>query len=270
MLETIKKEWQAQVLIVLFTIWTLFWIYLQFLAPNSDYNQFFSDTYGVVALFGGLCGLAVSKKWGGVKSVMGRAIIFFSLGLLAQEFGQITYSFYHHVFHVEVPYPSLGDIGYFGSIPLYILGAWNVAKASGARVGVNSFVNKIQVVIIPIIMLCISYWFFLKDYSFEGQSPLVIFLDFGYPFGQAIYISIALLAYLLSRKLLGGIMRSKILFLLFALFLQYIADYMFLYQNSQGIWSPGGINDYTYLIAYFCMSLALLELQSVIKKLKSN
>lgn len=270
MLDTIRKEWQAQILILLFVIWTFFWLYLQFLDKQSQYYQLFSDTYGFIALFGGACGIGVSLKWGGVKSVMGKAILFFSLGLLAQEFGQIAYTFYFHVLHVNIPYPSIGDLGYFGSIPLYILGAWYIAKASGAKIGFQSFFNKIQVVIIPVVMLSLSYWFFLKNYNFSGQSALVVFLDFGYPFGQAIYISVGMLAYLLSRKLLGGMMRSRVLFLLFALFLQYVADYMFLYQHNQETWSSGGINDYIYLLAYFVMSLSLIEFLGAFKRLKSN
>jgi hypothetical protein len=84
-------------------------------------------------------------------------------------------------------------------------------------------------------------------------------LDFGYPFGQAIYISIAILAFLFSRRLLSGLMRPKILLILAALCMQYASDFTFLYQSHHNTWKAGGVNDYMYLIAYFIMTIALLS-----------
>ena len=89
-------------------------------------------------------------------------------------------------------------------------------------------------------MLAVGYFLFLQGYEFDWSDPLKVFLDFGYPFGQAIYVSIAILTYLLSRGILGGIMKGKILFILFALCMQFLSDYTFLYQSSKGTWSVGG------------------------------
>ena len=64
-------------------------------------------------------------------------------------------------------------------------------------------------------------------------------------------------------------MKNKILFVLFALVIQFLCDYTFLYQSSKGIWQVGGVNDYMYLVAYFVMTLALINLntQSIKKHL---
>jgi hypothetical protein len=101
-------------------------------------------------------------------------------------------------------------------------------------------------------------------------KPLVVFLDFGYPLGQAIYISLAVLTYLLSRSVLGGIMKMRILFILFALVIQYMSDYTFLYQASRGVWHAGGINDFLYITAYFIMALSLLQFESVYRTIKER
>jgi hypothetical protein len=224
----------------------------------------------VISVWGAYWGIIISNKWGGYKSVLGKAILFFSLGLLAQEFGQITYSIYFHFLHVDLPYPSIGDIGYFGSIPLYILGIYYLASASGAKIGLQSYKNKIQAIIIPLILLVLSYWFFLKDYTFDWSAPLTIFLDFGYPLGQAIYLSLAILAFLLSRSVLGGIMKKRILFVLFALIIQYVADYMFLFQSHAGTWVSGGINDYIYSFSYLLMTLALIQFDAAISHIRQT
>jgi hypothetical protein len=269
MIEVLKKEWKAQIALVLLFILAIWW----FIGPQVSQQRFFGDfpsIYAVMALLGGIWGIGIAGKWGGVKSVMGKAIIMFSLGLLSQVFGQLAYAYLSFYKHIEVPYPSIGDVGYFGSIPLYIYATLLLAKASGARINLQSFTHKIRAVLIPLGMLTIAYFFFLQGYEFDWTNPIKIFLDFGYPMGQAVYISIALLTFLLSRNILGGIMRDKIFFILFALFIQFLSDYTFLYQSSRGTWSVGGVNDYMYLVAYFFMTLGLLQLKTVLEKLKNK
>ena len=267
MIDTIRKDRKGQIVFFIFLLLTFFWFVLQANLLNNQllfahsYQKFFGAIYGIVALLGALWGIGTAMKWGGLRTVMGKAIIMFSLGLFAQEFGQASLSIIDYVFKIQGSYPSIGDIGFFGSIPLYILGVLYLAKASGVKIGLKSLTNKIQAIIIPIVILSVGYILFLNGYKFDWKDPLKIFLDFGYPLGQAIYISLALLTYLLSRKVLGGVMKNKILLILFALGIQFIADYTFLYQSSKGTWTVGNINDYMYLAAYFIMTLGILSLR---------
>ncbi len=269
MLETIRKEWQAKIILIIFAVYAAVWLSIQFpQTKNPLLLDLYGQTYGVVALFGGVWGIFIAKPWGFLQSAMGKAIVFLSLGLLAQVFGQIAYSVYVYVLKVSIPYPSVGDVGYFGSIPLYIIGTIYLAKVAGVRISMRSVMSKIQAIIIPILILGAAYLIFLQNYTFDWSLPLTMFLDFGYPLGQAIYISIALLTYLLSRSLLGGVMKTKILFILFALFVQFLSDYVFLYQVSRGTWHLGGINEFMYLTSYFLMAVGILQLKTMIKKLQ--
>src|SRR5579872_4206927 len=131
MLESIQKEWTAKVAACIFLAFSVWWIIIQVSVHNntSVENQLFSGTYGVLALLGGIWGVIISRKWGGFKSIFGRSILMFSVGLLLQEFGQIAYSLYY-LRNIEVPYPSLGDVGYFLTIPAYIYGVYLLGKAS--------------------------------------------------------------------------------------------------------------------------------------------
>jgi hypothetical protein len=261
MLSIFWKDKKATIALLLFIAFSSWWGYIRLADVTSeDQLNFFAGTYGVLAVLGGISGIVISRKWGGFKSVIGRAILMFSLGLLAQEFGQLVYAYYVIVSKIEIPYPSIGDIGYFGSIPLYIYGAWLLAQASASKISLRSMVNKVQAVVIPVILLAVSYTLFLKGYDATEVGTLTKLLDFGYPLGQAIYISIAILAFLLSRKLLGGLMRNKILLILFALCAQYVADFNFLYQNSHETWVTGGYGDYLYIVAYFLMAVGLINL----------
>lgn len=260
--DIIKKDWRGKIVVILFLLLTVWWL----LSPSyqgTERSRFFGDfpsIYAIVALLGSLWGFTISQKWGGFKSVMGKAIIFLSMGLFAQVFGQVVYAYYSFYERIAIPYPSWGDLGYFGSIPLYAIGVLFLAQAAGVKFTLKSYASKLQSVFIPLVALIFSYSIFLRGYQFDVTAPLKTFLDFGYPLGEVIYLSLALLSYILSRKILGGVMRYKILNLLLALSIQYLCDFTFLYQVSKGSYISGGINDYMYLISYLAMTLGLLEL----------
>lgn len=269
MLETLKKEWQAQVAVIILALLTIWWfVSPQFSVSGKRFFGDFPSIYFLMALWGAICGLWISRRWGGMKSIVGKSLVFFSLGLLAQVFGQIVYAIYSFYFNVSVPYPSLGDLGYFGSIPLYVLAVIYLGQASGVKFGLRSFFTKWQSIVVPLVLLSIGYFLFLKGYSFDWSNPLKVFLDNGYPIGQAIYISLTILVFLLSKGVLGGVMKNRVLFILFALFLQFLSDYTFLYQSSRGIWSAGGMNDFMYLVAYFAMTLGLIQFKTVLSHME--
>jgi len=256
-----KEQSLIIILALLFLGLTIWWACLNFLnlgiAIDSN-KQIFAASYQILALFGGITGLIMTRRWGGHRSLLGRALIFLSLGLLLQSFGQSSYSFYIFFKQIEIPYPSIGDIGFFGSVIAYIFGVINLARVSGFKFSWESLQNKLQIVIIPAALLMMSYFMFLRGYEFDFSEKLKIFLDFGYPLGQALYVSIAVLTLVVSRNMLGGIMKKPIIFLIIALIVQYLADFMFLYQANAGTWSVGGINDYLYAVSYFFMALSLI------------
>lgn len=265
MLETIKKHWQARVALLIFLFFFFWWLWLQSLPNDSQPHLLFGETYGIMAVWGGIVGLAIAKKWGGWHSVMGKAAIMFSLGLFAQEFGQLAYAYYTNYLHIDIPYPSVGDLGFFGTIPFYIAGSLMLAKASGVKVSLRSFASKLQAVVIPALLLGLAYFLFLKEYEIDLSSPLKVFLDLGYPLGQAVYISIGILTYSLTRNMLGGVMKNKIRFFIFAFGAQFLSDYIFLYFQDQ--YYAGSFIDLIYLLAYFLMTMALLQLRTVFTKL---
>jgi hypothetical protein len=199
----------------------------------------------------------IAKEWGGLKSAFGRALFFISLGLLAQFFGQISYNSYIYFLGVEVPYPSIGDLGFFGSVVFYIFGTANLFRVTGSHLRYSSMPQILISIVLPTLLLGGSYFVFLQNYDFLASSSLAVILDFAYPLGQAIYVSLALLVFLLSMNTLGGLMRLPMLFLLCSLVFQYFCDYTFLYEVQHDLWYVGGLNDYMYFASYFFMTVSL-------------
>lgn len=254
-----------------FVILSIWWttIHTRQLQSGSE-NNAFTLIYPLMALAGTITGFINARKWGGMKSYLGKAITFLSLGLLFQFLGQAIYTYFIYIKKIDVPYPSIGDIGYFGSVIFYIIGSVYIGKVVGLKNNFSQVKGQIIAFIIPIILLLLSYFMFLGSYTFEPGNILKVFLDFGYPIGEALYVSIALICLTLSKGVLNGIMKKPLLFLVFTLIIQYIADFTFLYQAHTGSWYVGGINDYLYFISYFCMTIALVYFGTVFDRIKNS
>lgn len=267
----ISKSWLAKITILFFVVISGWWltIYWRGLTEGNE-NNLFTLLYFWISLVGSLWGFYIAKQWGGLKSILGKTLFFLALGLLAQFIGQVTYSYYIYVLGVDVPYPSIGDIGYFGSVVSYIIAVIYLLKVVGAKTSFRSYKGMSLAVILPLLLLLASYAVFLRQYEFDWNSPLRVLLDFGYPLGQAFYVSLAILSYLFSRKFLGGLMRGPILFLIVALVIQYFSDYMFLYQFNQDQWYVGGGNDYLYFLSYVVMTIALGNMGLILKQIRSS
>ncbi len=268
----ILKSRMIQANVFLLTVISLWWLYIKPFQPEAsvDIKHFWSATYVLISILGAIFGLIISKHWGGHKSVLGKAILCFSVGLFLQSFGQIIYNYYTLFAKIEAPYPSLGDIGYFGSIPAYIYGVLLLGQAAGLKIYSKASGNQIVTVIFPLLMLVFSYFFFLNDYQFDWSQPLTVILDFGYPLGQAMYVSLSLLVLFVSRDFLGGVMRKPVLLLLFALIVQYLCDFNFLYQAHRDNWYAGGWGDYLYAVSYFIMTLAIIYIGNAFNHIKES
>ncbi|EKE00273.1 MAG: hypothetical protein ACD_22C00062G0008 [uncultured bacterium] len=265
-----KRTFFFGITLLISIFYLIWWVLLFFLVPTHDssLNNYFADSYGVIAGLGGLAGLVISLKWGFLKSYVGRSISFLSLGLLSQFLGQLSYSVLFYVYGLENAYPSFGEIFYLSSIPLYIAGIWNIANASGFKVSLNSYKNKFLAIIVPFVLLIASYFLFLRGSDLTGLPFIEIVLVYFYPIGQALFVSLAMLTYYLTKDVLGGVMRKRVVFILFALLFQYFADSLFLHENNTGIWYAGGLSDLMFVVSYSLMAFGLLHFGSVEKDLK--
>lgn len=271
MLKEIRVNILVQFSILLFMVITVLWItiYLRGLTEGVE-NNIYTLSYPFLSLLGGIIGIISAKKWGGLKSLFGKSIYFFSFGLLAQFFGQLLYSYYIYIENIQVPYPSLGDVGYFGSVIFYIFAVLTLGRVIAVRMSLQKIGDGLKAFLLPCILLVASYFFFLQGYTFDWSQPTKIILDFGYPFGQALYVSLAIVVLFLSRSTLGGLMKNPIRFLILALLVQYACDFMFLYQSSRGTWYVGGVNDFLYSVSYFLMTLALVYILSMFKRIQET
>jgi hypothetical protein len=273
LIEQYKASKVLKFLSIFFLLLLVGWIFMYVKGSTDGLgNNIFILVYPLIPLVGGIYGLIFAKKWGGIRSTFGSSITAFALGFLFQFIGQMLYVYYQLYLHIDVPYPSIGDVFYLGSVILYIVGAYQLAKVSGIRLTFNTIQGKLKALLIPFIMLALSYLILLKGYEADWSNKIVVFLDFGYPIGQAVYVSIALLALFISKDILGGLMRKPIMLLIAALIMQFLSDFVFSYQVSREVntFYAGGINDLMFAFAYFLMALALFSIGNMFYKVQET
>lgn len=242
----------------------IFWVALRFNhQTDSIYNLLYSFAFSLIPLIGGLLGMFQSKKWGGLKSSVGKAVFFISLGLFLWGAGSMLWSYYNLVAHIEVPYPSWADLGFASSIFFYGLGAIYLSKATGAKFGLRSKSAKIFAVVAPIIIFALSYYLLIVVARSgvlvpEGETALKTILDIAYPLGDFFSLVIAIVISGLSFKYLGGRYTVDIASILLGLGVMFIADTIFSYTTTVGTFYNGNFGDLILTIGLFLLTFGVI------------
>lgn len=229
-------------------------------------NYWWQAALAVAAIIFGLFGMHSAKKWGWLKSGVGQGVFFISLGLILWGIGQAGWTYYVIKYPgEEVPTATILDILYFSTIPLWTIGILRLSKATGAKYALKSVWGKILAVVISAIMFAISYYFLVivaRGGNEYFQQPFIdTFWDLGYAVGDAINLTLALVIFGLSWKLLGGKFRKPILVILAAFGVTYLADFAFSYYDGLGLYYNGDKSDLLYLLMLttFAIGLSMLD-----------
>ncbi|KKS41660.1 MAG: Membrane protein [Candidatus Gottesmanbacteria bacterium GW2011_GWB1_43_11] len=221
----------------------------------------FSVSNCVLALIGGFTGLLVSRHWGGFKSAVGKAVLFMSLGTTSWGLGNVVWSFYNFVLHLEVPYPSLADLGFAGAVPLWAIGMYYLSQATGAKFSLRRLRGRVLLIVLPIIAAIASYYFLFviaRNSSFEVEGGLLkIFLDFYYPIGDWVILTLSFLLFGLSFKYLGGKFKWPVFITILGFIVMFLADFSFSYTTTVGTYYNGNISDLLFAIALFVISFGI-------------
>lgn len=245
-----------------------FWIWIHFKSlTGGPINDFYSFSFGLIPLIGGLWGILLSLSWGGLRSYVGKSIFFISAGSFSWGIGTMIWAYYNFFAGVAVPYPSIADLFYVVTIPLWILGMTNLSHATGTHSGFKTGAGKILVFAIPLAVLAASYYLLVVIAregvlisSFEGY--LKLFLDLAYPLGDAIILTLAVLVYGLSRKYLGGMYKIPVNILLVGFLVMYFADFTFSYTTTKETFYTGNFGDLIFTIALFLITFGTFGLDT--------
>ena len=253
----------GQVVIVGFAGMLAWWLFININSYQNTTNNFlYGAVLGLLPVMASLFGFINAKKWGGFSSVMGRATIFLSTGLLMWGLGTLIFAYYNIVLNVEVPYPSIADAFYIVSWPLWAMSMINLSRATGARFQLKKISGRLALLIIPLIIMGVSYYVLIVvargGISYLSAGNLVkTFFDLAYPVGDVVILTIALLIFGLSLNYLGGRFKWPILLLIMGFVMNYFADFAFSYTTTKGTYFVADWVDLIFTITFFLLGLGV-------------
>jgi hypothetical protein len=251
------------ILILIYLVTAIFWL---FSIWKSGYTESTAGYYFQIFLFaipftGALIGFNNAKLWGGFRSAVGKAILFLSLGTLTWAIGMLIWNYYIFIAKVEIPYPSLADVAFILSWPLWTLGFIELSKVTGAKFALRENKGKVLFVVIPLVVVAASYYLLITvarggiiDWSSGG---LKLFFDLFYPIGDVVILIVALMLYSLSFNFLGGKYKMAVLFLILAFVSNYFSDFLFSYTTTKETYFNGHLVDFLFATTMFILSLGL-------------
>lgn len=211
---------------------------------GSFQNYLYQFGLGLIPLLGGITGMLNSRRWGFLSSEVGRATFFISAGLTAWGIGQMFWSVYYNILlQIEIPYPSLADVGYVSALPLWIYGIIKFSRATGARASIKKLSGKLILFTIPVLAIIFSYYLLIviarQGVIDFNEGALKLFFDLTYPLGDLVILTVALLIYGLSFNYLGGRFKLPVITIIGGFILMYFTDFTFSYVTTIGTYFDG-------------------------------
>lgn len=242
----------------------VFWITLFVTNTTSGfYNYLYSFLFGLIPLFSGAVAMCSTKRWGGFKTALGKAVFFVGLGIFLVGCGEMMWSYYNFILSIPIPYPSLADLCFAPSTFFYSLGVIYLSDATGATLGLKNIYAKTFVVIAPLVVLSFTYYFLITlarggVLVSPGGSTLKTILDIVNPLGDFLGLSIAVLISGLSFQYMRGRYIFDIWAILSGLAVMFVADFIFSYTTTVGTFYNGDFGDLVYTIGLFLLSFGIL------------
>ena len=265
-----KLSRSSKIIITLYALTVVYWIVVAFIREYSLAGDSAISTLKlltqipetVIPLTGGLLAIRNSRKLGGTKSVLGKGVFFLGLGLLAWGLGMVMWDYYIFFASISIPYPSFADVGYVLGLIFLVTGTISLYRAIGVNFALKKTKGKAVLLIVPLVIIAVSAYLLvnvarggsLADFS---ESHLKLFFDLLYPLGDVVMLSMATLAYILSRNILGGKLRTPILILLSGFVFFYASDFLFSYTTTLGTYYNGHFVDFLFTTTMFVLGLSL-------------
>lgn len=264
-----KKD--STVLIGIYALVSVLWIIFYFGTDRlGTYEGFFyqyllipfSIGMMILPLIGGFRGLLKAKIWGGWQSAMGKSLIGLSLGLISWSIGMIVWNYFLIFTDIKVPYPSLADLFFGLSYPLWAFGIIQLSRVTGAKFGLK---NSKKSSIAGVALMCVFFTYYSLfsvarggTFAWTGtSSPFKLFFDLYYPIADIVILTMAILLSLLSKRYLGGKFKLPVILLFAGFGMSFLADFVFSYTTNLETYFDGHLVDMLFLSTMFLLSYAI-------------
>jgi hypothetical protein len=192
-----------------------------------------------------------------MKSAMGRSLAFILTGMLMWGFGNLAWLYYNVVMGIELPYPSLADVGYIGMIPFASFGLLLLLRSVKIKFDKAAI---LKITLIPIAMFLVTYLLFIQSKLAEDADPVVKILNVAYPVGDVVFLSFGLAILSLVK---GGKMFRPIGIICAGFIVEAVADFVFSWSTSTGTYYVGSLADLFFALAFFTLGLGMYYIKDI-------
>lgn len=242
----------------------VFWGYLYSIGlDDSRLNYLFAFLYALMPFLGGIAAIRGYREWGGLSTILGKAILFLGLGLFMWGFGKIAWVYYAAIPGIQNA--SLPDWFFAPSVFLYTIGTIYLSLTTGIRLSLKFTSGRVFAVVTPIIVFILAYYVLIsvpqpsvETVIANKDALLQSIFNVAYPIGDAVSLAVAAVVAGLSFRYLGGLYKTEIVFILAGLAGMFAADSYFAYTSLSGTAQIGGTGDLIYTFALFLLTCGLL------------
>ncbi len=269
MRNTLSDTMKTTILGALYGATVAWWLVLFAMGIQRDpLNFWYQIMLAIIPLTGAAFGFMNSKQWGWLSSHVGRATFFLAAGLLTWGLGQCYWSYVTIAGIEEIPYPSLADVGYIASWPLWTIGVINLSLAAGAKFSLkdrSKIGSATTALVIAGLISAMSYYLLIVvakggHIDFSSGIDFKTFFDLAYPIGDVIILTITALTFTLLLKYLGGKYKIAILTIMAGYVLNYVTDFTFSYTTTSGEYFNGHYVDLMFPTVMFILAFGLARL----------
>ncbi len=244
-------RWPVVVALLVFQVVFVDWLLLK---PGGETALLWFDDIAVAAapFVAGVMSLAAARRYWGSRTGAGWACI--ALGLFLFTFGDATWAVQEIVLGVEVPFPSVSDVGYLGAYLPVFLGLLMMPQAPA--MGLRRAKLTLDVLIGMAAVAVVSWRFVIAPLLAEGSgSTLADAVGVAYPF---LDLAIVFAVLVLVARARPGSSSLPILLLGAAFAATAFADSLYTYLAQVGDYSTGSYIDIGWLAGYNLVTLAAL------------
>ncbi|MCX6817328.1 MAG: hypothetical protein NTU57_00540 [Candidatus Aenigmarchaeota archaeon] len=193
------------------------------------------------------------------KSAFGKSLFYISIGLLSWGLGNLVWFFYN-ISGSEVPYPSLADIGYLGTIPFAAYGLFLLLKSVKVKLDAKTVA---KVIIPPLLVFLVIFPIFIYEKLFEEVPMLTKILNVVYPLGDVVFLSFALAILTITY---GSMLFKSLGIISLGFIIEAVADFAFSYTTSIGAYYTASWVDIIFTIAFFTIGFGMYHMSKSMKE----
>lgn len=211
--------------------------------------------------------LRAAKRLGGMRSHLGRAILFLTLGVVAWAgVGNLIFFAYQVSGTAVPPYPGPPDIGYIGLLPLYAVGLMALSRVVGIGRG-----EVTRLLWIPVITAAVVYFLTLPSGGVGPEWTLGSWSDVGNftSIVSVLYLAVdlvllpwAIILLVKASNVAGGLFHPPIAIVVVSLLCHVGADLLFQQRIAEGSYYTGDIASILYFASMFLMMYAVQRFAS--------